>query len=140
MLENDKATRATRPVHLLGLVLLALIAATLGVLLWNQFAGGLPAHSDSGYFAVLTNNGQAFYARVARSDRDYLLLDDVYYVKQVTNPETKAVSNVLVRRGKEIHAPTAMAVVKSSVAFVEPIGVDSEIANKIKEIESKPGD
>jgi hypothetical protein len=40
-----------------------------------------------------------------------------------------------VKRGKELHAPDRMYLNPSQILFVEPVGVDSKIAQLIKQAE-----
>jgi hypothetical protein len=61
------------------------------------------------------------------------VLTDVFYVVTQTNPETKQVSNVLVKRGKELHGPDRMYLNPNSIVFVEPVGTDSKVAQLISE-------
>ena len=61
------------------------------------------------------------------------VLTDVYYVQSNVNQETKAVSNVLVKRGKEWHGPDRMIVSDKSIVFVEPVEPDSQVARMIAE-------
>ena len=85
------------------------------------------------YQAVLLVNGSVYFGHLQNySSRDPILVD-VYYVVSQTNPETKQTSNVLVKRGKELHAPDRMYLNPSQILFVEPVGVDSKIAQLIKQ-------
>jgi hypothetical protein len=61
------------------------------------------------------------------------VLHDVYYVQSAQNPDTKAVSNMLVKRGKEWHGPDRMIVAEKSIVFIEPVGPDSIVAQRIAE-------
>jgi hypothetical protein len=80
-------------------------------------------------------NGSVYFGHLQNySSRDPILVD-VYYVVSQTNPETKQTSNVLVKRGKELHAPDRMYLNPSQILFVEPVGVDSKIAQLIKQAE-----
>ena len=87
------------------------------------------------YQAVLLVNGSVYFGHLQNySSRDPILVD-VYYVVSQTNPETKQTSNVLVKRGKELHAPDRMYLNPSEIVFVEPVGVDSKLAQLIKQAE-----
>jgi hypothetical protein len=80
-------------------------------------------------------NGSVYFGHLQNySSRDPILVD-VYYVVSQTNPETRQTSNVLVKRGKELHAPDRMYLNPSQILFVEPVGVDSKIAQLIKQAE-----
>jgi len=60
------------------------------------------------FHAVLMMNGQAYFGRLERLGTNFSLLRDVYYVRSQVNPETKEVTNSLVKRGQEWHAPDFM--------------------------------
>ena len=87
------------------------------------------------YQAVLLVNGSVYFGHLQNYSSHYPILVDVYYVVSQTNPETKQTSNVLVKRGKELHAPDRMYLNPSEIVFVEPVGVDSKIAQLIKQAE-----
>ena len=61
------------------------------------------------------------------------VLKDVFYIQSSTNPETKQTMNVLVKRGKELHAPDRMNLNPSQIILVEPVGPDSKVAQLIAE-------
>lgn len=55
----------------------------------------------------------------------------MFYVVSQTNPETKQVNNVLVKRGKELHEPDRMYLNPVEIIFVEPVGTGSKVAQLI---------
>lgn len=85
------------------------------------------------YYAVLLNNGAVYFGKLEGLDSMDPVLRDVFYIQSSTNPETKAVSNVLVKRGKELHGPDRMILNKQAIVFVEPVGGDSQVAKLIAE-------
>jgi hypothetical protein len=85
------------------------------------------------YQAVLLVNGSVYFGHLQNYSSRYPILVDVYYVVSQTNPETKQTSNVLVKRGKELHAPDRMYLNPSELVFVAPVSVDSKIAQLIKQ-------
>jgi hypothetical protein len=57
------------------------------------------------------------------------VLTNGFYVVSQTNPETKHhVSNVLVKRGKELHEPDRMYINPNQIVFVETVGTNSAVA------------
>ena len=48
-------------------------------------------------------------------------------------PDTRAVANLLVKRGAEPHQPDRMLISRSQVLLVEPVKADSQIAKLIAE-------
>jgi hypothetical protein len=83
------------------------------------------------YYAVLLSNGAVYFGKLEGLGSAYPVLRDVYYVQTTTNPETKAVSSVLVKRGKEWHGPDRMILNEKAVVFVEPVGGDSKVSQLI---------
>ena len=118
----------TQPVALLLQLILILL---LGLLVWRQFATA-PSLDDQDYVAVLLTTGVAYYGRPSSYDDEFLVLTDTHYVRQVQNQETDAVSNVLVKRGQEVHGPDRMIIPLVNVQFIETVAPDSEIATKIR--------
>jgi len=85
------------------------------------------------FYAVLLTNGSVYFGHLDGLGSDFPVLRDVYYVQSTTNPETKAVNNVLIKRGREWHSPDRMIVSQKAIVFVEPVGADSKVAQLIAE-------
>lgn len=85
------------------------------------------------YYAVLLSNGSVYFGHLEGLDSDLPVLRDVYYVQSNVDQRTKAVSNVLVKRGKEWHGPDRMILNAKNIVFVEPVGGDSKVAQLIAE-------
>ena len=83
------------------------------------------------YQAVLLTNGSVYFGHLQGYGGHNPVLTDVYYVVTQTNPETKQSSNVLVKRGKELHEPDRMFLNPQSIVFVEPVGPNSKVAQLI---------
>lgn len=89
------------------------------------------------YQAVALMNGQMFFGRLEDSSRDYLTLRDVFYIQGRQNPETRAVTSVLIKRGEEAHGPDRMLINRQQVLLIEPVKTDSQIARLIAERAAK---
>jgi hypothetical protein len=85
------------------------------------------------YYAILLTNGSVYFGHLEGLGSAFPVLHDVYYVQSAQNPDTKAVSNMLVKRGKEWHGPDRMIVAEKSIIFIEPVGPDSIVAQRIAE-------
>ena len=85
------------------------------------------------YYAVLLTNGSVYFGHVEGLGSAFPVLRDVYYVQSAQNPQTKEVSNALVKRGKEWHGPDRMIISEKSIVFLEPVGSDSRVAQLIAE-------
>ena len=121
---------------------------TIGVFFGGVLIGGLcvgwwmQAHADAPAFntpfqAVLLDSGQVYYGKVEKLGTDFPIVRDVYYVQQSQDPTTKQVTNVLIRRGQEWHAPAYTVINARHLVMVEPIGTSSKVAELIQQQESK---
>ncbi|HEV2446958.1 MAG TPA: hypothetical protein VGS58_13600, partial [Candidatus Sulfopaludibacter sp.] len=99
------------------LVCLAIAAAGCGGKLQQQASPAASAIDSNRYYAVLLSNGSVYFGRLEGLGSPFPVLHDVYYVQSTQNPDTKAVSSVLVKRGKEWHAPDRMTISEKSIVF-----------------------
>jgi ABC-type xylose transport system permease subunit len=119
---------------------------SLVILIVGLLVGGLGgwyfAHASAPRFdvpfqTVLLDSGQVYFGRISGLGTDYPVLRDVYYIQSTTNPETKQVSNVLIRRGNEWHGPDFTVVNARHIVMIEPVGANSKVAQLIAEQEKK---
>jgi hypothetical protein len=89
------------------------------------------------YAAVLLDNNQVYFGKLANAGTPYPELTDVYYIQNQVNQETKAVNSILVRRGNEVHGPDRMFLNARHIILVEPVGPSSKVAQLITEDKSK---
>lgn len=89
------------------------------------------------YQAVLLANGSVYFGHLQNYKTSQPVLTDVYYIVTQTNAQTKQASNVLVKRGKELHEPDRMYLNPSQIVFVEPVGPDSKVAQLITQAKSQ---
>jgi hypothetical protein len=85
------------------------------------------------YQAVLLSNNSVYFGKLAGFGTSSPVLTDVYYIVTKSDPTTKQVQNILVKRGKELHGPDRMYLNANSIVFVEPVGTDSKVAQLIAE-------
>ena len=114
---------------LIGIAALA-VAAVVAV---AAFRTSETVKFQTTYQAVLLDNGQVYYGKVSGLGTAFPVLTDVFYVQSQVNPETKAVSNILIRRGNEWHAPDRMVLNANHIVLVEPVGQNSKVAQLIAE-------
>jgi len=88
---------------------------------------------DTPYQAVLLDSGLVYYGRIQGADTAFPVMTDVFYVQTQTNPQTKEVTNVLTRRGKEWHGPDKMILNRRHIMLIEPVSPDSKVAQLIAE-------
>jgi hypothetical protein len=88
---------------------------------------------ETPYQAVLLSNGSVYYGKLSGYGTSAPVLTDVFYILSKVDPATKQTSNVLVKRGKELHSPDRMYLNATQIIFVEPVGHDSKVAQLIDE-------
>ena len=89
------------------------------------------------YAAVVLDNNQVYFGKLANAGAPYPELTDVYYIQSQVNQETKAVNSILVRRGNEVHGPDRMFLNAHHIILIEPVGPNSKVAQLIAEDKSK---
>jgi hypothetical protein len=119
----------------IGLFVGGLVVGGLAVGLWMQHSSA--PKIDTPFQAVLLDSGQVYYGKVTGLGTDFPVLHDVYYIQSAQDPQTKQVSNVLIRRGKEWHGPEETVINARHLIMVEPISPDSKVAALIAEQEAK---
>jgi hypothetical protein len=126
-MRNQKGFGAVQVVWLLAGIL---VIVAVG---WDLAARAQNPSSkfETPYQAVLLANGSVYFGHLHGFGGAHPVLTDVFYVVSQQNPETKQVSNVLVKRGKELHEPDRMYLNPSQVVFVEPVGTNSKVAQLI---------
>jgi hypothetical protein len=108
-----------------GLIVGHVVTHDMGHRRWGGFS--------TPYQAVLLSNGAVYYGKLSGYGGRFPILDDVYYIVTKTDPDTKQATNVLVKRGKELHGPDRMYINPSQIVFVEPVGPESKVAQLINQ-------
>jgi hypothetical protein len=108
--------------------LLVVVAAALHI---YHYLRGPAIRFSTPYQAVLLTNGSVYFGHLQDYGTPHPVLTDVFYVVSQTNPDTKQVSNVLVKRGKELHEPDRMYINPNQIVFVETVGPNSSVAQHI---------
>ena len=89
------------------------------------------------YQAVLLSNGSAYFGRLEGLGTPNPVLKEVFYVQSAQDPQTKQVSNILVKRGKEWHSPDRMILNASMIVLVEPVNPGSRVAQLIAQAKNQ---
>ncbi len=113
------------------------IAVLLAVLVYQNWQSRAVPDLSTPYHAVALTNNQVFFGKVDGLDTGYVVLREVFYIQSRQNPETKAVTNILVKRGGEWHGPDRMIVNREHVLLIEPVKADSQVAKLIEEQSKK---
>ena len=117
-------------------ILALTLLAVLMKLVVESIAGRALEFADA-YAVVLLDNGQVYYGKLANAGSELPELTDVYYIQSQVNQDTKAVSNILVRRGNEWHAPDRMFLNQRHIILIEPVGTNSKVAQLIEADKNK---
>lgn len=118
------------------LLLVSLMAVLAGCGNWGHQEQG-PEVNPKAYSAVLLDNNQVYFGKLDKASSAYPVLTDVYYIQSQVNQETKAVTNILVRRGNELHGPDRMFLNSRHIVFIEPVGPNSKVAQLIEADKNK---
>jgi hypothetical protein len=115
----------------LSVAIAAAVIVLVGAgLLWKR-SGQVEVKSDTGYHAVLLTNGQVYYGKLTGLGTRFPVLTDVFYVQVGLDPATRASKSVLLKRGKEWHAPDRMVLNARHIILVEPVTRRSKMAELI---------
>ena len=110
-----------------------LVIAAAGFHLVHELRHRTTMSFSTPYQAVLLTNGSAYFGQLEGYGGPHPVLRDVYYIVSQTNPQTKEVTPVLVKRGKELHEPDRMYLNPSQILFVETVGTGSKVAQLIEQ-------
>jgi hypothetical protein len=130
------AADSARPNSYRRVVLWSVVSLIVGLLVGHMVTYHLThrhhgANFTTPYQAVLLINGAVYYGKLSGYGTRFPVLTDVFYIVSKTDPDSKQVTNVLVKRGKELHEPDRMYLNSSQIVFVEPVGADSKVAQLI---------
>jgi hypothetical protein len=89
------------------------------------------------YQAVQLNNGSAYFCKIEGLGTRYPILRELYFIQSQQNPETKQVSNTLLKRGNEWWQPDQMIVNANDIVSIEPVSPNSRVAELIEEAKEK---
>jgi hypothetical protein len=112
-------------------VLAGIVVIVAAFLFVKNTTPGSPVVFTTPYQAILLTNGSAYFGKLEGYGTPRPVLSEVYYIVTQTNPETKQSSNVLVKRGKELHEPDRMYLNPNQILCVEPVGANSKVAQLI---------
>ena len=120
-----------------SVLLFIMILAIIPTLLLLSGCGRQSFDFKTEYQAVFLTNGQAFIGKLEGAGTDYPVLRDVFYIQSGVNQETKQVTNVLVKRGKELHGPDFMYINARNIILIEPVGPESQVARLIRDAKAQ---
>lgn len=128
------ATGKTSPWRIVLLCLLSLLVGLfIGHAVTYHWMHPQKQAFTTAYQAVLLSNGAVYYGKLEGYSTRHPVLTNVFYIISKTDPDSKQVTNILVKRGKELHGPDRMYLNPSQIIFVEPVGPGSKVAQLIDE-------
>jgi hypothetical protein len=119
------------------MILAMLLAFGLVVLLQACGDKGQKPDIKTEYSAILFQNGNLLFGKIENVTSSYIVVTDVYIPQSTVNPETKQVTNFISKRAGLPWQPDITYINLSSVALIESIGAESQVAKSIKEEKSK---
>ena len=134
MLKNQ---RGIGVLEVLGIVIAAVVILTAVIWFYLRAKSTEPLSFDTPYQAVLLTNGAVYFGRLEGYGTRFPMLRDVYYVQTGTDPATKQTTNVLIKRGKELHGPDRMFLNERHIIMIEPVGTNSKVAQLIADDKNK---
>lgn len=117
-------------------VFIVAVIIACGLAYWFSTEQAIRAKTK-GYSAVLLDNNSVYFGKMADLGTDYPVLTNVFYIQTTVNPETKQQSNILVKRGKEWHAPDKMVLNARHIIMIEPVTEGSTVAKLIAQAAGK---
>jgi hypothetical protein len=127
--------RGVGNVLFVGAMAVIIVFLAAGLYLARRAPAGLKLETP--YQAILLTNGQAYFGKLEGLGTPYPVLRDVFYVQSQTNAETRQVTNILVKRGKEWHGPDRMYLNASHIVLVEPVNPNSRVAELIHQAQNR---
>lgn len=107
---------------------------------WNVLNVNKTSADATGWNAVFLSNGQVYFGKITKQEKDILVLTDIYYL-QVTSqiqPADQAAQqqqqqNVsLVKLGNELHGPKdSMKINMAQILFTEELKSDSKVVDAV---------
>lgn len=141
-----QSKNAPRKKFLRILVLIAIVLIVVSGFLYfwkirDNFASFDPSASE--YYAVFLTNGQVYFGKPLKKNRDNFVLTEVYYLQlsgsgeqaqdQLSEPKLNEPKFALVKLGNELHGPTDKLYINSSqILFYENLKNDSRVVQSIK--------
>jgi hypothetical protein len=115
------------------LILLSCLALLASLACNQASVQAAPVSFSTPYQAVVLINNSVYYGKLSGWGTQNPVLTDVYYIVTKQDPDTKQTSNILIKRGKELHGPDRMYLNPNQIILVEPVGPDSKVAQLIAE-------
>lgn len=113
------------------------IGALVIVLVFGLFnfnpLGRFPKVDDKLWQAVFLENGQVYFGKLEEHDQNYVVLREVFYLREATDLDAKDTANLnLIKLGGEVHGPEdEMYINKESILYFEDMKDTSRVVQSI---------
>jgi hypothetical protein len=121
--------------RLLGNVVVATVVFVAAFFFTQWWDFTVPSPGRGEYQAVFLANGQTYFGRYYDRIGAYAKIEDVYYLQATQGSDPNQPPDTrIVRRGRELHAPSPrMLVPKTAILFVEDLSDSSPIAQFMRQ-------
>lgn len=103
------------------------IAGLLAVIVYQNWQLRPRPELTTSFQAVQMTNGQVFFGRLERAGSAFPGLREVYLLQTKTNPETKQVTNTLVKRAQDWQGSDAMFLNAAHIIAIDPVKPGSNL-------------
>ncbi len=110
---------------------------TFGIFNLNV-AGNFPRVDSDAWQAVFLENDQVYFGKLDEYDQNYVVLRDVYYLREAKDLEAKDTANLnLIKLGGEVHGPEdEMFIRKESIIYFENMKDTSRVVQSIQKAQN----
>ncbi len=142
--DNDKPRRPLRWGRIITILVVVLVVIYGGYYFASRNNLLFSSQDSSTYQAVFLNNSQVYFGKLSTSG-DWIILQDVYYLKATDNLQSTSTTNAaalptssqpkieLVKLGNELHGPEdKMFISRDKVIFWENMKPGSKVIEAIK--------
>ena len=149
-LSGRSAKRPENSSWVKGLITLVIVLVVIagGIYLIFDFSGSGGIFSRTGlqsdWQAVFLTNGQVYFGKVVKMDKESVMLTNIYYLQVVTQPLQRSVEGeaeqqpeqrlTLIKLGNEIHGPRdEMIINRDHVVIIEDLRNDGRVVQAISD-------
>lgn len=95
--------------------------------------GNFPSVKSDSWQAVFLENGQVYFGKLEEYDQQYVVLREVYYLREAKDLDAKDTANLnLIKLGGEVHGPEdEMYIRKESILYFENMKDTSRVVQSI---------
>lgn len=123
------------------IIILIILAAIFGwwLLSGRNKLGLTTGGTSSDYQAVFLSNNQVYFGKLSKSNDDYVLLTDIFYLQvgQPLQPSQPNPNVSLIKLGSELHGPIdQMKINRDHILFIENLRADSQVVQGIEKFKT----